>query len=175
MDGGWHDRRAIADFRRCKPLTTVGGYAGVAYPSCVLLMDDILGHIRSCVLGDETGLLWRNDDIVLSSFVAKQGVPRILLPSLSIGTHNKERSEPSLDPRIYTVLDAARHPLVCQHLLASQPLPARLLLGDVVVLLGVFLLFVLISLNSKSHDAVTLPLLCVLATVACIGAGYSRN
>lgn len=175
LDGGWHDRRGIADYRRLKPLTTISGYAGVAYPSCVLLMDDIVGYIRSCVEKDKGGILWKNDDIVLSSFVAKQGVERILLPSMCVGTDNKESSEPALSPSIYNLLDAAQHPLVRKHLLAAQPRPARLLLGDVVVLVGICLLLVFLALGTKSNEALTLPLLCVLLAVAGVCVGYSKR
>jgi len=134
LDGGWHRIRGMADYRTLKPVTTTTGYAGVAYPSSVLLADDAVGYIRACVGEDKGGLLWKNDDIVLSSFVAKRGIERIMLPALDVGVNHKESSEPTLFPSIQSLLDAGRHPLIRAHLLAGQPQPARLLLADVVVL-----------------------------------------
>ena len=174
LDGGWHDRRGIADYRNLKPLTTISGYGGVAYPSGLLLGDDIVGYIRACVSEDKGGLLWKNDDIVLSSFVAKHGVQRVLLPSLNVGEGNKEKSEPSLSPQIVDLLAAARHPSIRHHLLAGQPKPARLVLADVVVVAAFFVLLIFWALKANKN-ALTLPMLCLIVVIAGICTGYSKR
>ena len=175
LDGGWHNRRGIADFRRCKKMTTISGYAGVAYPTDIFANDNIIEYIRNCVWGDKSGLLWRNDDIVLSAFVSKQGIDRVLLPSLDIGKDNKETTEPSLGPSVYVILDAARHPLVHKDLLQFQPIPSRLLLGDVVILFFIYMCTIFAILSITNPSSALVPILCLIIATIGVCCGYSKE
>lgn len=174
IEGGWHNRRGMADFRTQKSITTVGGYAGVGYPSELFRDGDLVDHIKSCVYGDTTDLLWRNDDIVLSAYVARKEFKRILLPSIMIGKYNKEDEEPFLSPSMQTIIASARHPLILPHLLVTHPSHPRILLADVVISITV-LVFALVSLSMARGDRCprAIVLCVVIVCMACL-TGYSK-
>jgi hypothetical protein len=139
VDGGWHDWRFSLDLREVKPLTTVAGYAGVAYPASLLAEHDPEAFIRRCHALDTDAQLWRNDDVVLSAYLAAHAIERCMLPRTRIGRHNKPASEPLLSPSIWEVVRAARHPAVGPIFAMNNAHRRAPILGDVLVV-GVFLL-----------------------------------
>lgn len=140
VDGGWHDWRWSLDLREIKALTTVAGYAGVAYPASLLVQHNPERFIRWCLVRDTDAELFRNDDIVLSAFLAAHAMERCMLPRVHIGEHNKPASEPLLSPSIWEVVRVARHPAVAPLFAMNNAYRRVPLLGDALV--AIVLLFV---------------------------------
>ena len=145
VDGGWDDWRWTLDGRELKSLTTIAGYAGVAYPASVLLEYDPEEYIRACLSKDVNGELLKNDDIVLSAYLASHAIERCMLPRIRVGRHNKPETEPRLSPSIWEIVRVARHPAVGPVFAmnnSDRPVP---LLGDAVVGMCLLIVYLVVA------------------------------
>jgi hypothetical protein len=110
MDGAWHNRYFMGDLAAEKNMTTLAGYAGTAYPAALFRQDDVADFVRRAHARDTENLLFRNDDVVLSAFVAKHGLPIVMISILHAGELNKSLDEPVICPSPREILAAVRHP-----------------------------------------------------------------
>jgi hypothetical protein len=146
VDGGWHDTRYMFDFGNKKRLTTLGGYSGVAYPLHLIDYDELIQFIKSIDLFNNK-ILFKNDDVVLSAYLASKKIPIIMLESIDIGDENKDISEEVLKPGHTDIVEATRHPNIVEYFKSNNNsrfvLPQILLL--ILIVISVILFYIYIN------------------------------
>tara|TARA_X000000950_G_scaffold288907_1_gene408292 strand:+ start:3393 stop:4298 length:906 start_codon:yes stop_codon:yes gene_type:complete len=136
MSGGWHDRprRLFFDLKSEHALTTIAGYCGCAYPRAQL-GEDLIDFVRAH--SSSSKLLMRNDDVVLSAYLASRGVLRLCLPPFdAVGETTKPEGSPAIGPSPKQIYDAIHN--MKHHFLRDEP--RSLLDGLVLVDFGLFML-----------------------------------
>ena len=76
LNGGWHDNRNyFFDPNEYQQLTTIAGYAGVAYPANIF--PDTNNYIDFIKKYNKDKILFRNDDVLISAYISNLGIKKI--------------------------------------------------------------------------------------------------
>lgn len=88
-NGGWHDKSYFFDLSTNPSLTTIAGYAGVAYPAEIFTTVEDYKNFILKYKSDK--ILFRNDDILISAYISKLNVERVLVNNTikNLGELNK--------------------------------------------------------------------------------------
>ena len=93
MNGGWHDKNYFFDLYSYKDLTTIAGYAGVAYPSEIF--PETQNFIDFITKFKNDSILYRNDDVLISAYISKLNIKKVRVANTikEIGKNNKDIEE----------------------------------------------------------------------------------
>ena len=106
LNGGWHDRDYFFDLNKYQKLTTIAGYAGVSYPSNIF--PDTKDYIYFIKKYYNDKILFLNDDVLISGYLAKLGIERYRISNSikDLGKNNKSEGDEMLSPPLEEIFEA---------------------------------------------------------------------
>ena len=139
----------LFDFNKEKKVTTIAGYAGVAYPANIFKeTEDYINFIKSF---KDDKILFKNDDILISAYISKLGIQKIIIPfnDTDTGKFNKDTNE-TIEPNAHEIYESIYK--VKDYLQLNNPTKLTLVGLDLILILISFILiiFFLYYRNKKS-------------------------